>query len=221
MLLGVGDEVGREVAAVELHALDDSSSVSRSCLFDGDDAVLADLVHRLGDELADLASPLAEMVPTCAISSPLTGLRHLLELSTTRSTALSMPRLRSIGFAPAGDVLDALAEDRLREHGRGGRAVAGDVGGLEATSFTICAPMFSSGSLSSISLATVTPSLVMVGRAELLVEDDVAALGAERDLDRVGELVDACTCRRARGRRPVRRAGCARRRPCACRRRRR
>ena len=40
-------------------------------------------------------------------------------------------------------------------------------------------------------MATVTPSLVMVGRAELLVEDDVAALGAEGDLDRVGQLVDA------------------------------
>src|ERR1035441_7195475 len=34
---------------------------------------------------------------------------------------------------------------------------------LEATSRTICAPIFSSGSLRSISLATVTPSLVMVG----------------------------------------------------------
>src|ERR1700729_3107139 len=34
---------------------------------------------------------------------------------------------------------------------------------LEATSRTIWAPMFSSGSLRSISLATVTPSLVMVG----------------------------------------------------------
>src|SRR3984893_12766389 len=34
---------------------------------------------------------------------------------------------------------------------------------LDATSRTICAPMFSSGSLSSISLATVTPSLVIVG----------------------------------------------------------
>src|ERR1700732_3275059 len=34
---------------------------------------------------------------------------------------------------------------------------------LEATSRTICAPMFSSGSRSSISLATVTPSLVMIG----------------------------------------------------------
>jgi hypothetical protein len=33
----------------------------------------------------------------------------------------------------------------------------------EATSFTICAPMFSNLSESSISLATVTPSLVMRG----------------------------------------------------------
>ena len=34
---------------------------------------------------------------------------------------------------------------------------------LLATSFTICAPMFSNLFSSSISLATVTPSLVMVG----------------------------------------------------------
>ena len=34
---------------------------------------------------------------------------------------------------------------------------------FDATSRTICAPMFSSGSFSSISLATVTPSLVMFG----------------------------------------------------------
>src|SRR2546422_11597955 len=39
---------------------------------------------------------------------------------------------------------------------------------LLATSFTICAPMFWTGSLSSISLATVTPSLVMVGDPNFL-----------------------------------------------------
>jgi hypothetical protein len=37
----------------------------------------------------------------------------------------------------------------------------------------------------------VTPSLVMVGRAELLVEHDVAPLRAKGDLDRVGEDVHA------------------------------
>ena len=44
----------------------------------------------------------------------------------------------------------------------------------------------------------VTPSLVIVGRAELLVEDDVAALRAEGDLDRVGDRVDAGLERLAR-----------------------
>src|SRR6202795_1947485 len=39
---------------------------------------------------------------------------------------------------------------------------------LLATSRTICAPMFSSGSLRSISLATVTPSLVIVGEPNFL-----------------------------------------------------
>ena len=59
--------------------------------------------------------------------------------------------------------------------------------------------MFSNGSSSSMSRAMVTPSLVIVGRAELLVEHDVAALGAERHLHRVGEAVDAALERAAGG----------------------
>src|ERR1043166_4345699 len=39
---------------------------------------------------------------------------------------------------------------------------------FDATSRTICAPMFSSGSFRSISLATVTPSFVMVGDPNFL-----------------------------------------------------
>ena len=53
--LRIGDEVGREVAAVELHAFDDFQlGLHGARLFDGDDAVLADLLHRLGDDRADL-----------------------------------------------------------------------------------------------------------------------------------------------------------------------
>ncbi len=52
--LGIGDEVGREVAAVELHALDHVQLGGHGLgLFDRDDAVLADLLHRLGDDVAD------------------------------------------------------------------------------------------------------------------------------------------------------------------------
>ncbi len=68
---------------------------------------------------------------------------------------------------------------------------------LQATSLTIWAPTFSMLSSSSISLATLTPSLVIVGSAKFLLEDDIAALGAEGHLDRVGERVDAALETRA------------------------
>ena len=49
------DEVGGQVAAVELHAFDDVQFVvSRPlAVFNGDDAFLADLCHRFGDDVAD------------------------------------------------------------------------------------------------------------------------------------------------------------------------
>ncbi len=54
-LLRIGDEVRRDVAAVELHALDRlERRLEALGLFDGDDAVLADLVDRVGDQVADL-----------------------------------------------------------------------------------------------------------------------------------------------------------------------
>src|SRR5688500_9734643 len=110
------------------------------------------------------ASPLAEIEPTCAISLLLLhGLESFFSSSTVRVTALSMPRLRSIGFMPAAtNFMPSCTIDCAR-------TVAVVVPSpatsevLEATSFTICAPMFSNLSLSSISLATETPSLVTVG----------------------------------------------------------
>ena len=48
---------------------------------------------------------------------------------------------------------------------------------LLATSRTICAPMFSSGSLSSISFATVTPSFVIVGDPNFLSSTTLRPLG--------------------------------------------
>ena len=48
-----------------------------------------------------VSSLLAEMVPTWATIEPLTGLDIFLSSAVITSTARSMPRLISIGFAPA------------------------------------------------------------------------------------------------------------------------
>ena len=111
-----------------------------------------------------VSSPLAEMVPTCAISPlEVTFFALFFSSSTTAVTARSMPRFRSIGLAPAAT---AFAPSRTI-------ACASKVAVVvpspavsevfEATSRTIWAPIFSNLSSSSISFATVTPSLVMRG----------------------------------------------------------
>src|SRR5438105_3041051 len=109
-------------------------------------------------------SPFAEIVPTCAISSLLpTFFERFCTSATTASTARSMPRRKSIGFIPAAT---ALMPSRTMACARTVAVVVPSpaiVLVLLATSLTICAPMFSNLSDSSISLATVTPSLVMRG----------------------------------------------------------
>ena len=104
------------------------------------------------------------MVPTWAISSvESTFLARLCMSFTTAATARSTPRLRSIGFMPAATGLAPSCTIAWAS------TVAVVVPSpatslvLEATSRTIWAPMFSNLSESSISLATVTPSLVMRG----------------------------------------------------------
>src|SRR6266480_4256874 len=111
-----------------------------------------------------LASALAEIAPTWAISFVVVqGLEIFFSSSTTATTALSMPRFRSIGFMPEAT---NFMPSRTMAWARTVAVVVPSPATsevLEATSFTICAPMFSNLSFSSISFATETPSLVTVG----------------------------------------------------------
>ena len=68
---------------------------------------------------------------------------------------------------------------------------------FEATSLTILAPMSSYLSSSSISLATVTPSLVTVGEPNDFWMMTFRPSGAEGHLDGPGELRDAALHRLA------------------------
>ena len=118
------------------------------------------------------------MVPTWAISFlPADGADSFLSSSTTASTARSMPRLSSIGLAPA---VTFLRPSRKMAWASTVAVVVPSPARSEvlvATSFTIWAPMFSIGSASSISLATVTPSLVTVGEPNFLSMTTLRPLG--------------------------------------------
>src|SRR5437899_8186391 len=109
------------------------------------------------------------IVATWAISFlSLVDLEMPLRSFTTASTAASIPRLRPMGLAPAVTFLSPSRKIACAS------TVAVVVPSpatsevFEATSRTIWAPMFSYLSCSSISLATVTPSLVIVGLPNFL-----------------------------------------------------
>src|SRR5690554_5305343 len=83
--------------------------------------------------------------------------------STTLATALSIPRFRIIGFAPAATFFNPSLT--IAWANKVAVVVPSPAISLVfvATSLANWAPIFSKGSSSSISLAMVTPSLVMVG----------------------------------------------------------
>ena len=184
---------GRDVAAVELHALDDVQlGLQALGLFDGDDALVADLLHRLGDDLADLAiavgrdgADLGDLV----VGGDLLGFGF--QLFDDGGDGLLDAALEVHRVGAGGDRLGAFPDDGLRQHGCGGRAVAGDVGGL-------------GGDLAQHLRAHVLELVFefdLLGDRHAVLGDargavrflqyDVAALGTERHLDGIGENIDA------------------------------
>ena len=102
-----------------------------------------------------------------------------------------MPRLTLHRVGAGADVLEALGDDRLGKDDGGRRAVAGDVVGL-GRDFLDELRAHVLERVLELDIAGDRDAVVGDrGGAELLVEDDVAALGPERDPDSVGQAVDA------------------------------
>mmetsp|Transcript_6127 Transcript_6127/g.16989 ORF Transcript_6127/g.16989 Transcript_6127/m.16989 type:complete len:200 (-) Transcript_6127:367-966(-) len=109
-------------------------------------------------------SPLAEMVPTWEISSGvLIIFARLFSWLMTWSTAALMPRLRSMGLRPAAT--DRRPSTRMALVSTVAVVVPSPATSFvaDATCFTSDAPTFWYLSENSSALATVTPSLVILG----------------------------------------------------------
>ena len=133
-------------------------------------------------------SPLAEIVPTWAISSfEETFFEFFLRSSTTASTARSMPRFRSIGLMPAAT---AFAPSRTIE-------AASTVAVVVPSPALSCCLRGDFADELGAEILELVGKLDFLGdgdavlgdarRPERLFDDDVAALGAERDLHRIVE----------------------------------
>ncbi|GKT57007.1 unnamed protein product [Colletotrichum tofieldiae] len=130
--LGVGDEVGGDKAAVEAHTLGDLELVNQSlALLDGDDTLLADLLHGVGDQTANLlvtvgrdGGDLGNLLAGGDISLVL-----LEELNDGIDGSLDTTA-QVHGVAASGNVLDGLGEDGTGQDGSGRGSVTGGLVGL-------------------------------------------------------------------------------------------
>ena len=132
------------------------------------------------------------MVPTCAVSAwVVIFLLRFLQFLDQRGHGLVDAALEVHRIHAGGDRLAALADDGLRQHDRRGGAVAGDVVGLAGD----LAHHLRAHVLELVGeLDLLGDGHAVLGdprRAVALVENHVAALGAERDLHRLGEHIDA------------------------------
>ena len=199
MRSGIADEVGREITAVKLHTVDGLQLGHHGLrLFDRDDAVFADLLHRFGNDVADGGIAVGGNGANLSDRIAGNGLRELLDFFDDRLDRLLDAALQSHRIGAGGYRLHAFAENRLSQNRRGGRAVAGDVGGLRSNlAHHLGAHVFER----ILELDFFGNRHTVFGdrrSTELLFENNIAALGTECDLHGISKLIHAAKNRLTR-----------------------
>ncbi|CAH0040953.1 unnamed protein product [Clonostachys solani] len=130
--LGVGDEVGRDESTVESHTLSDLELILHGlALLDGDDTLLANLLHGIGNHLAEVVvavgtdgGNLSDLLAGGDVT--LVGLEELDDsVDSSLDTTAQVHRV-----ATGGNVLYSLGENGTAEDGGSGGTVTGNFVGL-------------------------------------------------------------------------------------------
>ena len=189
----LGDEVRREITLVELHTFDEfNGSVEALAFFNGDHAILADLVHRLGDDLADVGVLVGGAGADLGdLGRRLDVLGHVLEFIDDALDGLLNAAANLIGVGASGDVLQAFGKDRLSVDGGGGGSVAGVLGRLLGDFFHHLGTHVLVGVIEFDLLGDGDAVLGDRGSAEGFFQDHDATGRAERDLDGLGKFLNA------------------------------
>ncbi|EGF23986.1 archaeal DNA polymerase II, large subunit [Rhodopirellula baltica WH47] len=129
---GIGDEVRRNVAFVELHAVDVFDfGVAALAFFDRDDAVFADSFQCVSEQFADHVVVVGrDCTDVSDFLFAADGASHFNQLIAGGFDSLFDPATNRGWVATGNDVSQTFFEDRTSEHGCGGGSVAGQVAGL-------------------------------------------------------------------------------------------
>ena len=159
--------------------------------FDRDDAVLADLLHGLGNHVADGRIAVGGDAANLSDHVARNRARELADFFDGHFDGLIDAALDRHRVGARGNGFHAFAEDGLREDGRGGGAVAGNVRSLGGNfAQHLRAHIFQR--ILEFDLFGDGDAVLSNGRAaEFFLEHHVAAARAERDLYGIGQLIDA------------------------------
>jgi hypothetical protein len=190
--LRIGDEVGRQVAAVKLHTFDHfQRRLHRLRFFDGDYAILADLLHCFCDDAADLAIVVGGNRADLGNHVALHVAVQLLDFFDRHFHGLVDAALQCRRARAGRDRLHAFAEDGLRQHGCRRRAVAGHIAGL-GRHFAYHLRAHVLQRIAQFDFLRYRYAVLgNDGGAELLLNHRIAALGAERDFHCIRKSVHA------------------------------
>ncbi|KAK1245315.1 hypothetical protein MKX08_004944 [Trichoderma sp. CBMAI-0020] len=215
--LGIGDEVGGDVTAVESHTLGNLELVLQGlALLDGNDTLLADLLHGVGNQLADVV--VAVGTDGGDLGNLLAGgnvAGVLLQKVDDRVNGSLDASAQVHGVAAGGDVLDGLGEDGTSQDGGTGGSVTSSLVGLGSNildqlgtevlklvlesdgpgdSNTVYSKqhvsnkIFDIYSKSSLEILSI-PTLGDLGRAEAGLNQDISALGSQSSGNGLGQSV--------------------------------
>ena len=190
LVFRIGDEVGGNITLVEAHALGEIEIEAEAVVvFDGDDAILSDLVESLGDLLAHLGVTCGNR---CGCSNLFLGLHRLRgsdKLLDESVGSLLDAAAQGNRIGSGHHVLQTLMHEGLCKYSCGGGAIAGDIIGALGHFLH----QFGTNALErilKIDLLGDRNAIVGDGRRAIgLVKHDVAALGTKRHLDGIGQLI--------------------------------
>ena len=176
----IGHEIRRKIAAIELHAFDDiQRGLDGLGLFNRDDAILADFLHRLGDNVADGGVVIGRNRSDLSDHFTAYRLRKFLDLFDSHFDGPFDAALHGHRVCAGGDCLHALAEDGLCQHGRRRGAVTRHIAGLRCDFLHHLGAHVLHGILQFDFFRDRDAVFRNQRRAEFLVENHIAALGTQ------------------------------------------
>jgi len=194
LTIGVTDEVRRDVALVELHTFRELE-LNAECLavLDGDDTLVADLLHRIGDTITDdhVRSRVRSDIRDGFFVVARYRLRRIGDILDDLGDGLFDAALHLHRVASGCDETESVPYHRLCEDRCRRRAVTGNVVGLVSDFLSELRPHVLERVFEFDLLGDRHTIVRDRGRTPLLVEYDVAPLGTQRYLDGICELVDA------------------------------